>query len=88
VPVAVRRRRLLVNFEDPVAQRLARLIAQEQPHPTLGEREDMLRLRSYVMRDPKHTWRVCRACDTPFDTTEYPDQILCDPCIRGSYAHA
>ena len=74
-------RRLLVNFEDPVAHRLSRLIARETPHPRLGSHEDMLRLRSYLMRQERHYWRVCARCDTPFNAVANPGSSLCDDCM-------
>jgi len=74
-------RRLRVHYDDPVAHRLARLIAQESPHPRLGSHEDMLRLRSYLMRQERHTWRVCARCDTPYNAVANPNTSLCDICM-------
>jgi hypothetical protein len=74
-------RRLRVHYDDPVAHRLARLIARESPHPRLGSHEDMLRLRSFLMRQDVHYWRVCARCDTPFNAVTNPNVSLCDDCM-------
>jgi len=74
---------LRVNFLDPVASRLARLIAQEGPHPRLGSHDEMLLLRSALMRRPHHTWRLCQRCRDPFDAhAGRRNKSFCDTCLK------
>lgn len=72
---------LRVNFLDPVASRLARLIAQERPHPRLGSHDEMLELRSKLMRRADHTWRLCQRCGDPFDTQPTRNKTFCLTCL-------
>jgi len=55
------------------------LIAAEQP-TRLGSRDDMVELRSLLMRQSQHNWLVCQNCQIPFDARASINPLICDYC--------